>query len=48
MDGDSTHVRKGVEVLRMNKTILKAIEYVLTSLGLLIGILFIVLIIRGT
>jgi hypothetical protein len=31
----------------MNKTILKAIEYILTAAGLLIGILFIVLIIRG-
>jgi len=30
----------------MNKTILKAIEYGLTAAGLLIGILFIVLIIR--
>ncbi len=31
----------------MNKTVLKAIEYVLTAAGVLIGILFIVLIIRG-
>jgi hypothetical protein len=31
----------------MDKTILKAIEYILTAAGLLIGILFIVLIIRG-
>jgi hypothetical protein len=31
----------------MNKSILKAIEYSLTAAGLLIGILFIVLIIRG-
>ncbi len=31
----------------MNKTMLKAIEYILTAAGLLIGILFIVLIIRG-
>jgi len=31
----------------MNKTILKAIEYVLTAAGFLIGILFMVLIIRG-
>jgi hypothetical protein len=31
----------------MNKTILKVIEYVLTAASLLIGILFIVLIIRG-
>ncbi len=31
----------------MNKTILKAIEYGLTAAGLLIGVLFIILIIRG-
>lgn len=31
----------------MNKTILKTIEYALTTAGVLIGILFIVLIIRG-
>lgn len=31
----------------MNKNILKAIEYGLTTAGLLIGILFIVLILRG-
>jgi hypothetical protein len=31
----------------MNKSILKAIEYGLTAAGLIIGILFIVLIIRG-
>ncbi len=31
----------------MNKTILKAIEYVLTASSLLIGILFIVLILCG-
>jgi hypothetical protein len=32
----------------MNKTILKAIQYGLTTAGLLIGMLFLVLIIRGT
>ncbi len=32
----------------MNKMMLKAIEYILTAAGLVIGILFIVLIIRGT
>lgn len=32
----------------MNKNILKTIEYGLTAAGLLIGLLFIVLIIRGT
>jgi hypothetical protein len=31
----------------MNKTILKAIEYGLTTAGVIIGILFIILIIRG-
>jgi hypothetical protein len=31
----------------MNKTILKAIEYGLTAAGLIIGLLFIVLIVRG-
>jgi hypothetical protein len=31
----------------MNKNILKAIEYGLTAAGLLIGLLFIVLIVRG-
>ena len=36
-----------VEVIGMNKTILKAIEYGLTAAGLLIGVLFIVLIVRG-
>lgn len=36
-----------VEVLGMNKTVLKAIEYGLTAAGLLIGILFVVLIVRG-
>jgi hypothetical protein len=36
-----------VELIGMNKTVLKAIEYGLTAAGLLIGILFVVLIIRG-
>jgi len=36
-----------VEVTGMNKTILKTIEYGLTVAGLLIGILFVVLIVRG-
>ena len=31
----------------MNKNILKAIEYGLTAAGLLIGLLFIMLIVRG-
>ncbi len=34
--------------LYMNKTLLKMIEYGLTAAGLIIGILFIALIIRGT
>jgi hypothetical protein len=32
---------------RMSKKILKAIEYVLAAAGLLIGIVFVILIIRG-
>ncbi len=32
----------------MNKTLLKAIEYGLTTAGLLIGMLFLALIIHGT
>ncbi len=32
----------------MNKSVLKAIKYGLTTAGLLIGVLFLVLIIRGT
>jgi len=46
--GDFNLRRKRVwRCLRMNKSILKAIEYGLTAAGLFIGILFIVLIIRG-
>lgn len=46
--GELDLLRKRVwRVLLMNKSILKAIEYSLTAAGLLIGILFIVLIIRG-
>lgn len=42
-------VRKSPERgLRLNKNILKAIEYALTAAGLLIGLIFIVLIVRGT
>ena len=38
----------GKRRLSLNKTILKTIEYSLTIAGLLIGMLFLVLIIRGT
>ena len=34
--------------MTMNRTVLKAIEYVLTAAGLLIGLLFITLIVGGT